>query len=43
VRFLLGLARIGQRRLDDARTLLAGIARVDPYYARAQEQLKKLR
>jgi predicted CXXCH cytochrome family protein len=43
VRFLLGLARIGQRRLDDARTLLAGIAQVDPYYARAQEQLKKLR
>jgi hypothetical protein len=42
VRFFLAVARIGQKRLDEARTLLAQIPRTDPFYERAQEQLKKL-
>jgi predicted CXXCH cytochrome family protein len=42
VRFFLALARIGQRRFGEARTLLDAIPRIDPYYEQAQEQLKKL-
>ncbi len=41
-RFFLALARIGQRRFEEARTLLDAIPRMDPYYEKAQEQLKKL-
>ena len=32
VKFLLALARIGQRRLDEARTLLKQVPPADPYY-----------
>ena len=42
VKFFLALARIGQRRFDEARTLLDSIQRLDPYYEQAQQQLKKL-
>jgi predicted CXXCH cytochrome family protein len=41
-RFFLALARIGQRRVDDARALLLAIPRSDPYYQKAQAQLQKL-
>jgi len=42
VRFFLGVARFGQRRFDEARTLLQKVPASDPYYAAAQAQLKKL-
>ena len=42
VRFFLAVARIGQRRIADARTLLAQVPRTDPFYEQAQQQLKKL-
>ena len=41
--FFLALARVGQRRYDEARALLQAVPRLDPHYERAQEQLKKLR
>jgi predicted CXXCH cytochrome family protein len=40
--FLLALARLGQQRLDEARTLLKRVPRSDPYYAAAQDRLKQL-
>ena len=40
VKFLLGLARLGQRRVDEARTLLKQVPPGDPYYKTAQERLK---
>jgi predicted CXXCH cytochrome family protein len=42
VKFLLGMVRFGQRRLDEALTLLKQVPASDPYYAAAQAQLKKL-
>jgi predicted CXXCH cytochrome family protein len=42
VKFLLALARLGQRRPDDARTLLKQVLPADPYYKAAQERLKHL-
>ncbi|HEV3139790.1 MAG TPA: ammonia-forming cytochrome c nitrite reductase subunit c552 [Vicinamibacterales bacterium] len=42
LRFFLGLARLGQRRVDEARALFKQIPRSDPYYDKAQEQLKRL-
>jgi predicted CXXCH cytochrome family protein len=39
-RFLLALARIGQRRFDDARALLMQVPASDPFYRTAQERLK---
>jgi Tfp pilus assembly protein PilF len=41
-RFLLALARIGQRRFGDARTLLMQVPASDPFYRTAQERLKTL-
>jgi hypothetical protein len=41
-KFLLALARLGQRRPDDARTLLKLVLPADPYYKAAQERLKQL-
>jgi len=40
VKFLLALARLGQRRVDEARTLLKQVPPGDPYYKTAQERLK---
>jgi len=40
--FLLALARLGQQRPDEARALLKRVPRSDPYYAAAQERLKRL-
>jgi hypothetical protein len=40
--YLLALARIGQRRLDDARALLRRVSPVDPFYQGAVERLKEL-
>jgi predicted CXXCH cytochrome family protein len=42
VRFLLGMVRFGQRRLDEAAALLKQVKASDPYYAAAQAQLRKL-
>ena len=42
VRFFLGVAKFGQRRFEEARALLQQVPKTDPYYAAAQEQLKKL-
>jgi predicted CXXCH cytochrome family protein len=42
VRFLLALARLGQRRVDEARTLLKQVPPADPYFKVAQERLKQL-
>jgi predicted CXXCH cytochrome family protein len=42
VKFLLAQARLGQRRVDDARTLLKLVLPADPYYQAAQERLKQL-
>jgi predicted CXXCH cytochrome family protein len=41
-RFLLAVTRIGQRRYDDARTLLLQVPSSDPYYRSAQQRLKTL-
>jgi predicted CXXCH cytochrome family protein len=41
-KFLLAVTRIGQRRLDDARTLLMQVPSSDPFYRSAQERLKTL-
>ena len=40
VKFLLGMVRLGQRRLDEALTLLRQVPASDPYYAAAQAQLR---
>jgi predicted CXXCH cytochrome family protein len=42
VKYLLAIARLGQRRLDDARVLLKQVPPGDPFYQQAQEQLRKL-
>jgi HEAT repeats/Cytochrome c552/Cytochrome c554 and c-prime len=42
VRFLFGVARLGQRRVADARSLFRTVPPTDPLYQKAQEQLKKL-
>jgi predicted CXXCH cytochrome family protein len=42
VRFLLGMVRYGQRRLDEARAWLRQVPPSDPSYAAAQAQLQKL-
>jgi hypothetical protein len=42
VKFLLALARLGQRRVDEARTLLKQVPPADPYFKLAQERLKQL-
>jgi predicted CXXCH cytochrome family protein len=42
VKFLMALARLGQRRVDDARTLLKQVPPGDPYYKAAQDRLKQL-
>ena len=42
VRFLLGMVRFGQHRLDEALTLLRQVPASDPYYTTAQAQLQKL-
>jgi predicted CXXCH cytochrome family protein len=42
VKFLLALARLGQRRVDEARALLKQVPAADPYYKLAQERLKQL-
>jgi len=42
VKFLLALARLGQRRVDEARTLLKQVPSTDPYFKLAQERLKQL-
>jgi predicted CXXCH cytochrome family protein len=41
-KFFMALARLGQGRLDDARTLLKQVLPADPYYKAAQERLKQL-
>jgi len=42
VKFLLALARLGQRRVDEARALMKQVPPSDPYYKAAQERLKQL-
>ena len=42
VKFLLAQARLGQRRTDEARTLLKQVPPTDPFYKSAQERLKQL-
>jgi predicted CXXCH cytochrome family protein len=42
VRFLLGMVRFGQHRLDEALALLKQVPTSDPYFGAAQTQLKKL-
>jgi tetratricopeptide (TPR) repeat protein len=41
-KFFFALARLGQRRLDDARRLFKEVLPADPYYKAAQERLKQL-
>jgi HEAT repeats/Cytochrome c554 and c-prime len=43
VRFLLGMVRFGQRRLEEARAWLRQVPPTDPSYTAAQNQLDKLR
>jgi predicted CXXCH cytochrome family protein len=42
VKFLLALARLGQRRVDEALVLLKQVPPSDPFYRVAQERLKQL-
>jgi len=42
ITFLLALARLGQRRVDEARALLQQVPPSDPYYRIAQERLKAI-
>jgi Flp pilus assembly protein TadD len=42
-RYLLAVARIAQRRFDEARTLLQQVPSSDPFYRSAQERLRALR
>jgi len=41
-KFLLAVARINQRRFDDARLLLQQVPTSDPYFRAAQDRLKSL-
>ena len=41
-KFFLALARLGQRRVDEARALLKQVPASDPFYRQAQERLKQL-
>jgi predicted CXXCH cytochrome family protein len=41
-RFFLAMARLGQRRVDDARVLLKQVPASDPFYRQAQERLKQI-
>jgi cytochrome c-type biogenesis protein CcmH/NrfG len=41
VRFLLGMARMGQRRFAEASALFRLVPPSDPFYGAAQAQLKK--
>jgi predicted CXXCH cytochrome family protein len=41
-KFFLALARLGQRRVDDARTLLKQVPPADPYYKAAQDRLHQI-
>jgi predicted CXXCH cytochrome family protein len=41
--YFLALARIGQRRIDEARRLLETVATNDPHYLNARERLKELK
>ena len=41
-KFFLALARMGQRRVDEARTLLKQVPSSDPYFGAAQTRLKQL-
>ena len=41
-RFFLAMARLGQRRVDEARVLLKQVPPSDPFYRQAQERLKTL-
>lgn len=41
-KFLLALARFGQRRFDEARALLLQVPVSDPSYRSAQERLKQI-
>jgi predicted CXXCH cytochrome family protein len=41
-KFLLAMARLGQRRVDEARALLKEVPPSDPYYKAAQDSLKQL-
>jgi len=41
VRFFLGLARLGQQRIDEARALFSRVPKGDPYYEAAQRRLGK--
>lgn len=41
-RFFLAMARLGQRRGEEARALLKGVLKSDPYYSAAQDRLKQL-
>ena len=42
LKFLLALARLGQRRIDDARELFKQVPPSDPFHRAAQERLKQL-
>ena len=42
VRFFLAVARLGQRRVDEARRLLAQVPPSDPFYEQAQQRLARL-
>jgi tetratricopeptide (TPR) repeat protein len=42
VRFFLGVAKLGQQRVEEGRTLLQQVPKTDPYYEAAQQQLRKL-
>jgi predicted CXXCH cytochrome family protein len=41
-KFLLALARLGQRRVEEARELFKQVPAADPYYNEAQQRLKQL-
>ena len=41
LRFFLGIARLGQQRIDDARALFSRVPKSDPYYEQAQERLRR--
>jgi predicted CXXCH cytochrome family protein len=43
VRFFLGIARLAQQRVDEARALLEQVPRTDPFYEQARARLEKLR
>jgi len=41
LRFFLGIARLGQQRVDEARALFSKVPKSDPYYEAAQQRLGK--